>query len=156
MESAQQDFAQRTEAQVKVPASAVIWETFVAEGTSVTAGGPLFSYVDCTQRLTQATVDDSTSELIRPQHPVTVYLYGEGEPLAGKVHSIYGSAAQIARSRSLAANVEEVGTTDAIVLIEITAASELARDLRLCDIGRTAYVEFDGIGFLDPFLNRLW
>lgn len=154
--SAQQDFAQRTEATVKVPAGAVVWETFVAEGTAVAVGAPLFTYVDCTKRLTQATVDDSTSELIRARHPVTVYLYGEDEPLAGQVHSIYGSAAQIARSRSLAANVEEVGTTDAIVLIEIPAASELARDFRLCDIGRTAYVEFDGIGFLDPFLNRLW
>lgn len=156
LQSAQQEHQLVSHSEVRVPASAVVWEIFVAPGASVAAGQPLFSYVNCTQRLTQVTVDDSTTELLRPDHQVTIYLYGEEEPIAGQVRSIYGSAGQIAQSRTLAANVREVGTTDAIVLIAMEPAGEASRRERLCDIGRTAYVEFDGIGFLDPFINRLF
>ena len=156
LKSAEQQHSLLAQSDVHVPPNAVIWEIFVATGASVTAGQPLFSYANCEQRLTQVTIDDSTTELLRPDHPVTIYLYGEDVPIAGKVRSIYGSAAQITHSRTLAANVREVGITDAIVLIEMEPASDKSRQERLCDIGRTAYVEFEGIGFLDPLLNRLF
>jgi len=154
--SAQQAFAALSDAEVSLPAGGVVWEVFAEPGAAVTAGEPLFSYALCDRRMAQATVDDSTVELLRQDHPVTVYLYGEGTPIAGQVKAVYGSGAHIARSRLLAANVQEVGITDAIVLIEIGPASEPAQRRRLCDIGRTAYVEFEGIGFLDPFINRLF
>jgi multidrug resistance efflux pump len=154
--SAQQSFAAASEANAVLPANSVVWEVFVNGGATVTVGEPLFSFASCEHRLVQATVDDSTIELIQPDHRVTVYLYGDTQPMEGHVHSIYGSGAHQTRGRSLAANIEAVGGTDAIVLIDIGPAEETARHHRLCDIGRSAYVEFEGIGFLDPFLNRIF
>lgn len=154
--SEQETLDRVSKAEVTLPGGIVVWEAFVEEGDYVTRGSPLLSFVHCNQRLAQATVDDSTTELIRPQHPVVLYLYGEDRPIEGRVQSIYGSAGHIARSRSLAANVQDVGPTDAIVLIEIGTPANVDNDHRLCDIGRTAYVEFEGIGFLDPFVNRLF
>lgn len=138
------------------PPAAVIWEVFRGTGAAVTAGTPLFSFVDCEQRMVQVAVGDSTVELIRAGHPVEIRLYGGDEPLQGKVKAIFGSAARVTLRTTLAAHVPDIGYDDAVVLIAIPPADEEAHRHRLCDVGRTAYVEFEGIGFLDPLINRLF
>jgi hypothetical protein len=104
----------------------------------------------------EVTVGDATSELLRPQHPVLVSLYGQAGTVEGHVAAVFGSAAGTTQRRTMVAHVAETEDSDAIVLIALPPADETSRRHRLCDIGRTAYVEFEGIGFLDPLLNRLW
>lgn len=140
----------------EAPPASVVWEIFAGPGANVRAGQPLFSYVDCEARLVEVSVGDSAVELISPGHAVTVNLYGGERDIPGQVISIYGSAAQVTQRDTLAAHVPEIGDDEAVVLIDIPPADESARRHRLCDIGRSAYVEFEGIGFLDPLVKRLF
>ena len=155
-ESEQAAHAMQAEWLQEAPAGSVIWEVFIGRGGNVAAGTPLFSYVDCARRMVEVAVDDAALGLIREQHPVEVRLYGGDEPLPGRVLAIFGSAAKVTRRTTLAAHVPEVGRSDAVVLVALEPADEASRRQRICDIGRTAYVEFEGIGFLDPLIARLF
>jgi len=156
LESQQRHIAAVGGATLELPPDSVVWEIFVASGASVVPGTPLLSYVACAGRFVEAAVDDSTVDLLDPDHPVEVTLYGTDEPLAGRVTAIYGSAGRLTHQRTLAAHVTDLGGSDAVALIEIADPPLEARESRLCDVGRTAYVTFDGIGLLDPLLNRLF
>jgi hypothetical protein len=133
-----------------------VWEGHKSAGSSIAAGVELLSYLSCEGRFVEAAIDDSTVELLQPDHPVTVHLYGSSLTLQGHIRLVYGSAGEISAQRGLAAHLGELGGNDAVVLIEVEPATPEARKYRLCDIGRTAYVEFDGIGLLDPLLNRIF
>ena len=154
LESEQQAFDLQSEAVLTAPPTSVIWEVFTEPGAFVALGSPLFSFVDCDRRLVQVAVDDATTELLSPGLMVEVHLYGDPAPIPGRVRGVYGSGGQATERASLAASLSGIGPRDAIVLIDIEPADDLARQYRHCDIGRTAYVEFDGIGAFEPFFNR--
>ncbi len=156
LEEEQRHLALRAEATLMLPPDSAIWEVLVAPGTDLVAGLPLLSYIACAERFVEAAVDDSTVELLTADHPVEVTLYGSDETMIGRVAAVYGSGGQVTRRSSLAAQLAELGTSDAVVLIEIGDPLLPAREHRLCDVGRTAYVSFEGIGLLDPLLNRLF
>ena len=138
------------------PTSAVVWEVFLGAGATVAEGATVYTYVDCDQRFVQVAIGDATSELLQPGHAVEVSLYGRDELMEGRVVAVFGSAAKVLERRTLAAQLEETGSDEAIALIALPPADDASRQYRLCDIGRTAYVRFEGIGILDPLLNRLW
>lgn len=154
LESEQRAYDLLSQAVLEAPPSSVVWEIFAEPGAFVARGSPLFSFVDCDRRLVQVAVDDSTTELITPGHPVEVHLYGDRTPIAGSVRAIYGSGGQATQRGSLAAHVADIGPREAVVFIDIGPADERSRQYRHCDIGRTAYVEFQGIGAFEPFFNR--
>ncbi|MEO1223186.1 MAG: HlyD family efflux transporter periplasmic adaptor subunit [Pseudomonadota bacterium] len=154
LESEQQAFELRSEAVLTAPPTSVIWEVFAEPGAFVALGSPLFSFVDCDRRLVQVAVDDATTELLSPGQAVEVHLYGDRATVPGRVRGVYGSGGQATERASLAASLSGIGPRDAIVLIDIEPADERSRQYRHCDIGRTAYVTFDGIGAFEPFFNR--
>jgi multidrug efflux pump subunit AcrA (membrane-fusion protein) len=156
LESEQRTYDLLTHFAQAPPASAVVWEVFLAAGATVGAGATVYTYVDCSQRFVEVTVGDATSELLQPRHRVRISLSGQSETVEGQVTAVFGSAAGTTLRRTMAAHVAEAEENDAIVLIALPPADETSRSYRLCDIGRTAYVEFEGIGFLDPLLNRLF
>ena len=156
LESEQSNYDLQTHFRHTPPASAVVWEVFRSAGATVEAGAALYTYVDCSQRFVEVTVGDATSELLTPDHPVRVSLYGRSEAVEGRVAAVFGSAAGVRQRLTMVAHVAVADDSDAIVLIAIPPADEEARRYRLCDLGRTAFVEFEGIGFLDPLLNRLF
>lgn len=152
----QRHLALRAEATLALPPDSAVWEVLVASGNDVVAGLPLLSYIACAERFVEAAVDDSTVELLTVDHPVEVTLYGSDDTMTGRVAAVYGSGGQVTRQSSLAAHLAELGSSDAVVLIEVGDPLLPAREHRLCDVGRTAYVSFEGIGLLDPLLNRLF
>lgn len=154
LDSEQRAFDLRSETVLTAPPTSVIWEVFTEPGAFVALGSPLFSFVDCDRRLVQVAVDDATIELLSPGQAVDVHLHGDSGPIPGQVRGIYGSGSQATERASLAAHLSQTGPRDAIVLIDIAPADERSRQYRHCDIGRTAYVEFDGIGAFEPFFNR--
>jgi len=156
LEVEQHHLSLNAEATLALPPDSAVWEVLVAPGTDVVAGLPLLSYIACAERFVEAAVDDSTVELLTADHPVEVTLYGSDETMIGRVAAVYGSGGQVTRRSSLAAQLAELGASDAVVLIEIGDPLLPAREQRLCDVGRTAYVSFEGIGLLDPLLNRLF
>jgi len=156
LESEQRNFELTSEFRQAPPATAVVWEVFLGPGATVAEGATIYTYVDCDQRFVEVPVGDATSELLRPDHPVKISLYGERQSIEGRVAAVFGSAAGVTQRRTLVAHIAAADEGDAIVLIAIPPADAESRSHRLCDLGRTAYVEFDDIGFLDPLFNRLW
>ncbi len=156
LDSEQETYDRLASFERALPAGSAVWEIFAPPGAAVTAGAPLFSYIDCDQRLAEVAVEDSTVALIQAGHQAMVRIYGSDETIAGTVVAIYGSAAEAEERATLAANIAELDHGDAIALIAIEPADEASRRFRLCDVGRTAYVSFEGIGFLDPLINRLF
>jgi len=156
LESEQRNFELASHYRQAPPASAVVWEVFLGTGATVAEGATVYTYVDCDQRFVEVPVGDATSELLRPNHPVTISLYGEGETIEGRVAAVFGSAAGLAERRTLVAHVPDSEESEAIALVAIPPADAESRAYRLCDLGRTAYVKFEGIGVLDPLFNRLW
>ncbi len=154
--SAERYLAAVGDVNLELPADSVVWEVHKSAGSSVAAGVEMLSYLSCDSRFLEAAIDDSTVELLQPNHKVTVQLYGSHDAVQGHIRLVYGSAGEESAQRGLAAHVGELGNNDAVVVIEIEPASDTARQYRLCDIGRTAYVEFEGIGLLDPLLNRIF
>lgn len=142
--------------ELELPDDSVVWEVHKSLGSSIAEGVKLLSYLSCDGRFVEAAIDDSTVELLQPDHPVTVHLYGSHVAMPGHIRLVYGSAGEASAQEGLAAHVGELGGNDAVVLIAIEPATPEARQYRLCDIGRTAWVEFDGIGLLDPLLNRIF
>lgn len=156
LDSEQRNFEMTSEFRQAPPPNAVIWEVFLGPGATVAEGATVYTYVDCDQRFIEVPVGDATSELLRPDHPVKISLYGESETFDGKVVAVFGSSAGATERRTMVAHVPETGGSEAIVLVAIPPADADSRAYRLCDLGRTAYVRFEGIGILDPVLNRLW
>lgn len=156
LDSEQRNFELTSQYRQAPPSNAVVWEVFLGPGATVAEGATLYTYVDCDQRFIEVPVGDATSELLRPNHPVKISLYGESESFDGKVAAIFGSSAGVTERRTMVAHVPETGGSEAIVLVAIPPADADSRTYRLCDLGRTAYVQFEGIGILDPVLNRLW
>jgi len=155
LESEWRQLGLATDAIVAAPEGTLVWETFVGTGEHVVEGSALFSYVRCDSLLALAAVDDASLELIQAGHGVTISLYGTDRDLHGRVLASFGSTGDFVEQRTLAAHLKDLGLTEGVVLIEIDDEPEEAALHRLCDIGRTATIEFEGLGLLDPLLNRL-
>jgi len=144
------------EAELTVPGDAVVWDVLIGRNTFVSSGQTLASFFRCGSLLVEVAVDDATLELLSAGQGATIRLYGSSAELRGSIWAIYGSGARMSGSFSLVAQVKEVSSTEAIVLLEVDEPPGVLAGHRLCEVGRTASVEFDGVGFLDPLLNRLW
>jgi multidrug resistance efflux pump len=152
-EALRKDMEDRTvTADITLPQTAVIWDIEAGRGTEVAKGDRLLSYIDRSVLLVDVAVDDATLELITPDHPVRIRLFGSGRFVSGKVFRIFGSAARLPEQR-LAAEVTSRSTRDGRVLVRIEDDRLYEDTKRLCGIGRTAYAEFEGIGLAEQYLG---
>ncbi|MFH0996870.1 MAG: HlyD family efflux transporter periplasmic adaptor subunit [Pseudomonadota bacterium] len=152
LQAAFADMKRRSTEVVQLPDSTVIWSVDAREGMGVVKGERILSYIDRNNLMVDVTMDDSTIALIHSGHPVRIRLFGNGGFIDGKVASVLGSAADRPDSR-FAAGVKEKSVRDGRVLIRIDDP-ELYRDVaRFCGVGRTAYVEFQGIGLIEQYLG---
>lgn len=141
-----------TTAEVILPDTAVIWDVDAQTGMEVTKGDKLLSYIDRGRLMVDVAVDDATIELIRPDLPVRIRLFGSGRFIQGKVYRVMGSAAEWPEQR-IAAGVKERSHRDGRVLVAIED-SQLFNDVKkFCGVGRTAYAEFEGIGLVEQYFG---
>lgn len=147
------DLAQKSEkAVVSLPETAVIWDVDVRNDMEVAKGDRVLSYIDRSELMVEVAVDDATIELIQPDHPVRVRLFGSGRFIEGSVIRVMGSGADWPEHR-FAATVTGKGERDGRVLVRIDDP-QLQDDVkRYCGIGRTAYAEFEGIGLFELYFG---
>ncbi len=137
------------------PPGAVIWKASGEAGSSVVVGDELVQYVECDQRFLEVALSERLFGTVRPGHPVSVRLRGDGSRFGGEVVSLLGPGAKFSDPR-LAADVPEIDRHQfrAIVALEQDAARVLPQEY--CGIGRTAEVRFGRQGFqLGRALDRL-
>lgn len=146
------DMERRSSAVVHLPDSAVVWDVYVEPGREVVKGERIFSYIDRSDLLVEAAMDDSTIPLIRTGHPARIRMFGDRRFIDGEVVSTLGSAA--AANGRFAANVKVKSARDGRVLIKIKD-QKLYDDVGgFCGVGRTAFVELQGIGLIEQYLGR--
>ena len=147
------DLAQKSEkAVILLPETAVIWAVDVRTGMEVAKGDRILSYIDRSRLMVEVAVDDATIELILPDHPVRIRLFGSGRFINGTVIQVVGSAADWPAHR-FAAGVKGRAARDGRVLVQVNDPQLQADVKRFCGVGRTAYAEFEGIGLLEQYFG---
>jgi hypothetical protein len=129
----------------------MVWSLISGPGAPVQPGSPVASWVDCHVLLVDVPISDVETALLHTGDEAEVVLEGEHVVRAGRVLLTRGSAGTLG-SQDLAAIARgrQPGLGQAIVKLEAGAA-----DVRACPIGRTAYVDFPGVGVLDLLRARL-
>ncbi|NDV23780.1 HlyD family secretion protein [Desulfovibrio sp. JC022] len=141
-----------TRASVSLPETAVVWEVDVQDGTEVSKGDRLLSYIDRSRLMVEVAVDDATLELVSPGQPVKVRLYGRSEFIEGRVSRVMGSGG-IWHSNLFAAGIKARSPRDGRVLVLIDDPQLYGRVEKFCGVGRTAYAEFEGIGLMEQYFG---
>ena len=152
---ARRAFQHMENAGIELPPNMTIWEVLVASGAHVVEGGHVLSYVDCSDLMVDIAVDDATLELLQPGQGVRIRLFGSFHYTTGKIYQIRGSAG-LKDMNALAAKVLDRAPRDGRVLAKLDASPLASHPQKSCDIGRTTYAEFDGIGLLETILYPLF
>ncbi|MEM9105945.1 MAG: HlyD family efflux transporter periplasmic adaptor subunit [Pseudomonadota bacterium] len=144
------DFARLSEAEIHVPAGAVIESVDVSPGQTVSAGDVLLRWVDCSIVLVDVPVSDAELPLIRPGMPARVIMEGASREEDATVLLTRGAAASLGR-KDLASVAK--GRTEGVaqVIVSLEAIDEEAE----CPVGRAAYVGFPDVGLIDVIRARL-
>lgn len=136
---------------VKAPPDAILWSMIVGEGAAVDIGTPVASWIDCSVLLVDVPVADAEVALLAVGSSASVILEGESQARAAQVFLTRGSAATIERD-DLAAIAKGRGEGTAQVLLSLEVEGSRFQS---CPVGRAAYVDFPGVGFLDVLAARL-
>ncbi|MFH1134675.1 MAG: HlyD family efflux transporter periplasmic adaptor subunit [Pseudomonadota bacterium] len=153
IQALQQDLEARTaRAEILPPDQAVIWDVNVDVGMEVSRGDVLFSYIDRSRLMAEIAVDDATLELIKPERPVRIRMFGSGRVIEGKVIQTAGSSANWPE-KLFAASIKSRAGRDGRVLVRIDAPDLESEVQGFCGVGRTGYAEFEGIGLLEQYFG---
>jgi multidrug resistance efflux pump len=148
--SARQEFALQREAAVTAAAGSIIWSDLVAPGKLVSAGEPVFEWVDCSDLMIDVPVSDAEVSLINPGMDAHVILEGESEIRATRVLLTRGSTSTLG-VHDLAAVAK--GRHDGVA--QVLLKFEQAQQFEACPVGRAAYVDFPDVGLIDVIKARL-
>ena len=154
-QAAKEALEQKVETEVRLPAGKTVWNIHAAEGSWIDKGGLLLTYVDCARMMLDIAVDDATLELIEPGMTVEFRLFGSFDYLTARVALIRGSAA-LFRESELVAEIEERGFRKGQVLATLETSEMTEQGFESCEIGRTAYAEFEGISMLEMIFYPLF
>jgi multidrug resistance efflux pump len=155
LEAALEALKDRSDATIVVTPGMHIWRVNVRPGMNVSVGHELLSYVDCKELLVDIAVDDATLELIDTGQPVRLRVFGRPQEVVAKVLLVRGSGG-VAEGTRLAAAVRDRALRDGQVLARIEGGALGDAPGRTCDIGRTSYAEFEGIGFFEAVIGPLF
>jgi multidrug resistance efflux pump len=141
-----------SKATIVLPDTAVIWSVDARIGREVIKGERILSYIDRSNLMVDVAMDDATIELINPNHPVRIRLFGSGRFIKGTVIRVQGSAADWPDYR-FAAAVKGKSMRDGRVLVKIDDLQLHGDVKKFCGVGRIAYAEFEGIGLFEQYFG---
>jgi len=139
-------------ASIVLPDASVIWEVYVQDGLEVCKGDRLLSYIDRSRLMVEVAIDDATLELIAPGHPVRIRLFGRSDFIEGNVSRVMGAAGEYS-SGLFAAEIKQRGLRDGRILVDIKDDKLFNEVEKYCGVGRSAYVELEGIGLLEQYFG---
>lgn len=155
LEAAVSDHDRLSTAEIHLPDTAVVWDVAIAEGMELSRGDRILAYIDRSRLMLDVVIDDSTLEWIYPGQAARIRLFGSAEFLDGSVVRVTGSASD-RQDEQLAAQVKKKSVRDGRVLVSIDVPHLYEDVSRFCGVGRTAYVEFDGIGLVRQYLGSFF
>jgi multidrug resistance efflux pump len=139
-------------ASIVLPDASVIWEVYVQDGLEVCKGDRLLSYIDRSRLMVEVAIDDATLELIAPGHPVRIRLFGRSDFIEGSVSRVMGAAGEYS-SGLFAAEIKKRGLRDGRILVDINDDKLFNEVEKYCGVGRSAYVELEGIGLWEQYFG---
>lgn len=139
-------------ASIVLPDASVIWEVYVQDGLEVCKGDRLLSYIDRSRLMVEVAIDDATLELIAPGHPVRIRLFGRSDFIEGSVSRVMGAAGEYS-SGLFAAEIKKRGLRDGRILVDIKDDKLFNEVEKYCGVGRSAYVELEGIGLVEQYFG---
>ncbi|MEX0809673.1 MAG: HlyD family efflux transporter periplasmic adaptor subunit [Dongiaceae bacterium] len=130
---------------------AMVWSLIAGIGAEVQAGAVIATWVDCRVLLVDAPVSDLEVALLSPGAPAEVTFEGDDRVRDGTVLFTRGAAATLGGD-DLAAVAKGRGPNTGQVIIELSPDEA---DIAACPIGRSAFVNFPGVGVIDMLAARL-
>ena len=149
-EAARQAYKLQNRAPVRAPPGATIRSLLIGAGATVEPGGPVATWIDCSQLYLDAPVSDAALPLIPIGSEAEAILEGEGQWRKARVTNVRGAAETIG-AHDIAAVAKGRRAGDGQVLLRL----ELAHDPAVCPVGQAAYVHFPSAGLFDVLLARL-
>lgn len=119
-----------------VPAGMTVWSIAVTDGTSVTRGQRLFTWIDCTQLLVDVPVSETLAVLVEPGSRAEITLEGEDRAREAVVVLSRGGSSRLTRDELVSLTPSRRSEAQAIVALKDPAS------LSGCPIGRRAFVTF--------------
>src|SRR5262249_42647412 len=149
--AAQQAYEKARTASVTAPAGVLVWSLITGPGAAVQPGNPVATWVDCSVMMVDAPVSDVELALLPKSARADIVLEGERRLRHGTVLLTRGAAATIGQADLAAlAKGRRAGVGQALIKLDPSP-----EDIEACPIGRAAYVDFPGIGFIDVIWARL-
>jgi multidrug resistance efflux pump len=136
---------------ILAPPGSMVWSLISSPGGSVQPGTPVASWVDCTVMLVDAPVSDVEAALLHVGSRADVAIEGERHVRVGTAILTRGSAGVLA-DNDLAAVAKGRHPGVGQVLVKLVPTPD---DVKTCDIGRAAYVDFPEVGVFDLIRARL-
>ncbi len=144
--AAKEQYARLSRARIKIPTGSIVWSVPVGPATTVGKATPLLRWIDCRRPLVDVPVVGSSLGLYREGMPARVHVDGLEGPLPGRVVYARGGASRL-DTVDLAA-VAEAGGASGQVIVALESTPPENTD---CLVGRSAYVEFPGVGLMEQF-----
>ena len=138
-------------AEIRAEPGALLWERMAVTGMAVQTGDPIAEWIDCSRLFVDMPTSDAQAALIKLGDPATVVLEGSRGTLSAKVALVRGGASVLGVNE-LASLAKGRQPGDAQVLLELDATGS---DFDGCPVGRSAFVDFPGVGVLDIIRARL-
>jgi len=126
---------------VSAPSLCLVQSVRVAKGSDVVKGTVLCELVDCAKSYVEATVPERIFDRVRVGQAAKVYLYGNANPIPGKVLSVRGAGANnTSNPTMLAAKVVKTTPDSMIVNVAISSADLIKVFGSANQVGRTARI----------------
>ena len=130
-----------TDAKILAPSLSLVQSVRVAKGSDVVKGTVLCELVDCAKSYIEATVPEKIFDSVRVGQAARVYLYGNANPMPGKVLSVRGAGANNTSNPAMfAAGIIKSTPDSMIVNVGISAADLIKVFGSANQVGRTARV----------------
>ena len=130
-----------TDAKILAPSLCLVQSVRVAKGSDVVKGTVLCELVDCAKSYIEATVPEKIFDSVRVGQAAKVYLYGNANPMPGKVLSVRGAGANNTSNPAMfAAGIIKTTPDSMIVNVGISAADLIKVFGSANQVGRTARV----------------
>ena len=130
-----------SDAKILAPSLSLVQSVRVAKGSDVVKGTVLCELVDCAKSYVEATVPEKIFDSVCVGQNAKVYLYGNANPIPGKVISVRGAGANNTSNPAMfAAGIIKTTPDSMIVNVGISAADLIKVFGSANQVGRTARI----------------
>jgi multidrug resistance efflux pump len=130
-----------SDATILAPSLSLVQSVRVAKGSDVMKGTVLCELVDCSKSYIEATVPEKLFDRVRIGQEAKVFLYGNSNPIPGRVISVRGAGANNTSNPTMFAAKVNKTTPDSMIVNVGISADDLIRVFGSANqVGRTARV----------------